>query len=529
MLKQNKLPMGLLLQQAGLISPEQLQEALKLQAKYTQMKLGEILALQQGIRVKTIDFFVDKWQETIDQGQIFPLGYYLQRASLLNQQQIKVILQEQKNNQQKFGILAVQKGWVKQDTINFFLDNLSSKSPQIMSLDTLEEYNQEKLHLELKYADHSLILSRILAWTGGIPYLTKIIAQVFAKSDFNIPQGKEIKTVDQFIEVALIRKWQTSKSAGLIRAINQSLLYNFRCDSSMLLKEYRDILISGSKKYQGNKEQKELLLLGLISQENEQVQVSNIIYQRVFNQEFIAKELEKRQLKAINTINLNSSNPVKSTSSIIEYNPQIFLKKSVPIFTQADTEVKPNSVPKQTITIPASLTKISSLAAFVAIASLIPLFLTLNNYPSSSKAEKVTANSIWKVNQLQQFCRELDFADSQSLSFLSLISKLETNQQQLLNDFPANCNIALNHLRLLAAPQLGKDNRILEAIHHLCKVPADSEMFIDAEIWLKRWYDSASWGKETKLYIEEMNKHQNKSCPAAHFIEDEGGNSKLIP
>ena len=81
MLKQNKLPMGLLLQQAGLISPEQLQEALKLQAKYTQMKLGEILALQQGIRVKTIDFFVDKWQETIDQGQIFPLGYYLQRAS----------------------------------------------------------------------------------------------------------------------------------------------------------------------------------------------------------------------------------------------------------------------------------------------------------------------------------------------------------------------------------------------------------------------------------------------------------------
>jgi hypothetical protein len=68
---------------------------------------------------------------------------------------------------------------------------------------------------------------------------------------------------------------------------------------------------------------------------------------------------------------------------------------------------------------------------------------------------------------------------------------------------------------------LGKDNRILEAIRHLCNVPADSEMFIDAEIWLKRWYDSASWGKETKLYIEEINKHQNKSCPAAHFMEYE--------
>lgn len=318
MLQQNKLPMGLLLQQAGLISREQLQEALELQAKYTQMKLGEILKLQQGIKIKTIDFFVDKWQETIEQGQIFPLGYYLQKAYLLNQEQIKVILQEQKNNQQKFGTLAVQKGWVKQDTINFFLDNLSSKSPQIMSLNTLEEYNREKLHLELKYDDHTLILSRILAWTGGIPYLTKIIAQVFAKSDFNIPQGKEINTVDRFIEVTLIKKWQTSKSARLIRAINQSLLNNFRCDSSLLLKEYRDILISGSKKYLGNKEQKELLLLGLIIQENEQVKVSNKIYEHVFNQEFIANELEKRQLKATKTINFDNSNPVKSTSSIIE-------------------------------------------------------------------------------------------------------------------------------------------------------------------------------------------------------------------
>ncbi|NJO96702.1 MAG: hypothetical protein HC764_12295 [Pleurocapsa sp. CRU_1_2] len=45
----------------------------------------------------------------------------------MNQQQIKVILQEQKNNQQKFGVIAVQKGWIKQETINFFVDNLSSK------------------------------------------------------------------------------------------------------------------------------------------------------------------------------------------------------------------------------------------------------------------------------------------------------------------------------------------------------------------------------------------------------------------
>ncbi|MEO1672974.1 MAG: hypothetical protein AAFR77_19720, partial [Cyanobacteria bacterium J06631_2] len=64
----NQIPIGLLLQKAGLISNEQLQHALEIQAQYTQMKLGEILVLQQGLRAKTIDFFVDKWQEIIIQG-----------------------------------------------------------------------------------------------------------------------------------------------------------------------------------------------------------------------------------------------------------------------------------------------------------------------------------------------------------------------------------------------------------------------------------------------------------------------------
>lgn len=518
MLKQNKLPTGLLLQNAGLISTQQLQDALELQAQYTEMKLGEILALQQGIQARTINFFVDQWQETIDQGQIFPLGYYLQKANLLNQQQIKVILQEQKSNYQKFGVIAVEKGWIKQETINFFVDNLSCKPPQPMSLDDLEKYNQAKLHLEKKYADYSLILSRILAWTGGIPYLTKNIGQVFAKSDFNIPGGQEINTVDQFVKVTLIKKWQTSKAASSIRAISHSLLNNFRCDSKLLLKEYQDILISGNRKYQGNKEQKELLLLGLIVQENDWLKVSNIIYQHIFNQEFVANELAKKLSKTSNTIEVNNSPPVKSASSIIEYNPQVPIEEAVTTFTQTDAKVKPNSVPKQTATTPASLTRINSLIPLAAIALLIPLFLIINNYLASFKAAKIAANSARKINELQEFCNGLN-ADSQSS--LNLIAKLETNQQQLLSDFPASCDTALNQLRVIAAPQLGKEDKILEAIRHLCKVPANSEMYIDAEVWLRRWYDSASWGQETKFYLEEIEKHKYKSCPAAHFAEYE--------
>lgn len=545
MSEQNKLPIGLLLQQAGLISAEQLKSALELQTQYTQMKLGEILVLQQGIRVKTIDFFVDKWQEIIDQGKLFPLGYYLQKACLLNEKQVKLILEEQKIKPEKFGIIAVAKGWIKQDTIDFFIANLVSHPPELMSLNRLEEYNQAALHLEKKYADYSLILSRILAWTGGVPALTKTICQVFAKSDSNIPQGRELNAVDQFVEGTLIRKWQTSKSAASIRAISRSLLNNCRCDSSLLLQEYRDILISGNKKYQDTKEQQELLLLGLVVLEKDQVKVANIVYQQIFNQEFIAHELEKRLPKAKDIkdviehhnapqTNQTNANIVRSVNSIVEYAPQApveQIEQVVPLFTQADVEVKsnlltpepePNLDPRQTnATAPEPLTRIGSIIACGAIALLIPLFLTINNYYSSlSKATKVAPPSTRKINELQQFCSDISFVDL--TSSLDLISQLETQQQQFLTDFPSNCDRTLNQLRVAVAPQLGKENRILEAIRHLCKVPANDEVHVDAEIWLKRWYDSSSWGRETKFYLQEISEHQYKGCPAAYFIENKG-------
>lgn len=293
MSEQPQPPLGKLLQQAGLISANQLEDALAIQAQYTNMKLGEILILQQGIKVNTINFFVDKWQEICEQGQLFPIGHYLQTAALLDEQQIATILQEQKSKHEKFGMLAVKKGWLKQETIEFFLKHLSSQPPKLLSLNKLEEYNQATLRLDKKYADYPLMLSRILAWTGGIPNLTKTICQIFAKSDLNIPPGKELLAVDQFVEGTLIRKWHTSKSAAAIRTIAQCLLTNSRCNPQTLLKEYRDILMLGNKQYQDNQEQRELLLLGLVVQENEQLKVSNIIYQQIFNQEFVANELVK--------------------------------------------------------------------------------------------------------------------------------------------------------------------------------------------------------------------------------------------
>jgi len=89
-----------------------------------------------------------------------------------------------------------------------------------------------------------------------------------------------------------------------------------------------------------------------------------------------------------------------------------------------------------------------------------------------------------------------------------LISQLEKNKVKITAEFPDgfvafpdNCEVALNKLRVLAAPQLGRENRVIEAIKNLCKVPADSDSLNEAKIWIDNWYDSPGWGQRTKAYL----------------------------
>ncbi|MEM7591920.1 MAG: hypothetical protein AAF383_10455 [Cyanobacteria bacterium P01_A01_bin.83] len=540
-----KSPLGLLLHNAGLISYEKLQSALNTQQQHSNMKLGEVLILQAGVRAKTIDFFVNKWQKTVSQGRHLPIGYYLKDAGLLSENQIKTILQEQQSNQQKFGILAVKRGWIEQETIDFFVESLSLKPPQLISLSTLQEYNSDTLCLKKKYANYSLILSRILAWTGGNLHLTKTICHIFANSDLNIPTGSEFSAVDLFIESSLIKKWQVSEAAEYIRVIGQNLVNNPRYSSKLLLKEYREILLSGSKEYQNTEEQNELLLLGLLSHQNKQLSVANIIYQQVFNQDFLAQQLSKTQPDIATANNSKNKNEIvpNTKHAPIEVNhktkgektkvtqlPNSKSKKGdsnsnhAPIEVNHKTKGKKTNDSKPKIGTPKPLTIIVSLIALGTIALLAPLFLKMNNYYSlqlqqkqqKQQQEQAESDFTSEVKKFEQFCNGIDFTDSSAS--LSLISQLEENQQQL-GEIPQNCRIALNRLRIMAAPELGKESRILEAIKHLCKIPGDSQMHLEAEVWLKHWYDSPTWGQKTKLYLEDFAEYKDFDCPAAHFVQ----------
>jgi hypothetical protein len=119
--------LGEVLCRSGIISVAQLEVALYDQLEYAHIRLGEILALRGWVKQETADFFVEQWPQLQSQRYRHRLGYYLRQAALLDPDQVEMILKQQQHQHHKglrFGTLAVLQGWIRQQTLDFFLDSL---------------------------------------------------------------------------------------------------------------------------------------------------------------------------------------------------------------------------------------------------------------------------------------------------------------------------------------------------------------------------------------------------------------------
>lgn len=118
-------PLGEVLIEAGLITATQIEFALQLQSG-SNLRIGEILASHNWIKQQTADFFAEQWADLLKQKQKQPLVYYFRSAGLLSEQQIASLIREQKQRTKpkRFHRLAVEQGYLKQITVDFFLANI---------------------------------------------------------------------------------------------------------------------------------------------------------------------------------------------------------------------------------------------------------------------------------------------------------------------------------------------------------------------------------------------------------------------
>lgn len=110
--------------QAGLLNEVQVQVALHDQTLNPEMRLSEILSLRGWIDEETVDFFDLMWAMRIQQSERQPIGQYFIEARLITEAQVEDVLAEQKISNLRFGEVAVLKGYLKEETVRFFVQHL---------------------------------------------------------------------------------------------------------------------------------------------------------------------------------------------------------------------------------------------------------------------------------------------------------------------------------------------------------------------------------------------------------------------
>jgi WD40 repeat protein len=133
--------------------------------------------------------------------------------------------------------------------------------------------------------DPRALLNEILDWTGGQPFLTQKLCQLVMQRDMRVSSVAEI------VEIGLIHNWVAQDEPPHLRTIRDRLLRNEQC-ASRLLGLYQQILQNDSVLVDDSREHIELLLSGLVVKQQGQLLVYNRIYERVFNLDWVNKQLQ---------------------------------------------------------------------------------------------------------------------------------------------------------------------------------------------------------------------------------------------
>ncbi|WP_421658059.1 AAA-like domain-containing protein [Leptothermofonsia sp. ETS-13] len=162
------------------------------------------------------------------------------------------------------------------------------------------------------------VLEAILDWTGGQPFLTQKLCQLILDNQVSIPTGQESSVIEQLVKFNIIHNWEENDEPQHLRTIRDRIIRNVKQDNIMnvkdeqhashLLSAYQKILQHGKISTDNSPEQEDLRLSGLVVKQDGVLKVYNRIYQEVFNERWVQKELAnlrpyREQIKAWSSSN----------------------------------------------------------------------------------------------------------------------------------------------------------------------------------------------------------------------------------
>ena len=153
---------------------------------------------------------------------------------------------------------------------------------QAIQLEGFKEHEAQPLlqGLTEKVANPQTILKEVLAWTNGQPFLTQKLCQSIRNASTPIPVNEETGWIANLVQTKIIDNWETQDEPEHLRTIRDRLL-NSR-QSAQLLELYRQILDREEIQFTNSSEEKELILSGLIIEQEGTLRIQNRIYKSIF-------------------------------------------------------------------------------------------------------------------------------------------------------------------------------------------------------------------------------------------------------
>jgi len=316
-----------------------------------------------------------------------------------------------------------------------------NRKAQIASQREAYQMAEEKLTPEFEENQRATLIEETLAWTGGNVELTEIIISLLIDNKNELQEGQEKPTIEQLIQKHIVENWLQNKAAVHLQTIQNSLLTPDKNVRSRL-EIYQDIL-QGRVLANNKPEKLELQQAELVIKNGDYLEVTNRIYQEVFNVQWIKQELEK-------LVNAENS--------------------------------------------PADLTKILSFLALLA-------FLGFTFW--SLKTPENTPNVMAPTPEI---CDQRDFEISleKNIQQLQELERKQGDQFYYKCATQLNELMLIQQAIGLAADNFVANVPGREGgFEILCKIPPTSDNFKDGQYWAKRWHNDKAWKPDIDRALQD--------------------------
>ncbi len=357
--------------------------------------------------------------------------------------------------------------------------NLPQRQQELETVTNAEIAGELRLFLDSIASQPQILIEEVLSWTGGQPLLTRKLCQLILNAQSHILAGEEAAVVKQLVETKLIFQ-PTKVISEHFQTIAQGIRQRER-DTPELLQLYRQVLAE-EVVFDDSPLQQNLLDLGLVKNEQGKLKVANRIYQKVFNREWIERELNlDRSARSVKQpIPLNLSQPLVATDDL-----------------------------------PASTKSTSALHLLVAILFGAVVFAVA--IPQFRRQLPLVDNYLngCDNNLLQKADNAIFLGELEQLQLV--IIELASLRQRSSEALDVRCETKLYDAKYTYAIQLAatQSENLLSAVELLCQIPSQYYENRSIRPWFIRWSNML----KTTNFPQQLQQYLDfHDCPAATYL-----------